>query len=87
MKLDKPGTALTGKKEANGFSVVIPGRKVEGSGTTITKRDDRISNVHAKNGPNGAHVTFVFRSKVPSYKVRLRKSYVEFFVSSPEGSK
>jgi len=87
MKLDKPGSAIKGKSEASGFSVVIPGRKVEGSGAAIIKRDDRIANVHAKNGPSGAQVSFVFRSKVPSYKVRLRKSYVEFFVSSPDGAK
>jgi len=87
MKLDRPGTAISGKKEATGFSVVIPGRKVEGSGTSIEKRDDRIATVRTKNGPTGAHVTFVFRSKIPSYKVRLRKSYVEFFVSSPDGAK
>jgi hypothetical protein len=87
MKLDKPGAALDGKKEASGFTVVVPGRKVEGSGTSISKRDDRISEVRTKNGPGGAHVTFIFRSKVPGYKVRLKKNYVEFFISSPDGAK
>ena len=38
-------------------------------------------------GPTGARVTFVFRSKIPTYKVRLRKSYVEFFISSPDNAK
>jgi hypothetical protein len=87
MKLDRPGIALSGKHEASGFAVDIPGRKVEGSGTAITKRDDRIADVHIKNGPTGAHVAFVFRSKVPSYKIRFRKSYIEFFVSSPDSAK
>ena len=87
LKLDRPGTAIEGKKEAGGFSFVIPGRKVEGGGLAITKRDDRISDVRTKNGPTGAHVTFVFRSKIPGYKVRLRKSYVEILVSSPDNAK
>lgn len=83
LKLDEPGAALKGTKQASGFTVVIPKRKVLDSGTPITKRDDRISNVRIKNAPDGAHVSFVFRSKVPTFKVRLRKGYVEFFVSSP----
>jgi hypothetical protein len=87
LKLDKPGTAIHGKSEASGFSVVIPGRKVEGSGTAITKRDDRIATVRTKNGGPGAQITFVFRGKVPGYKIRLRKSNVEIFVCSPDGAK
>jgi hypothetical protein len=84
LKLDKPGADIEGKKEEAGFSITIPGRKVIDGGSLITKRDDRIADVRTKNGPNGAHVTFVFRSKVPGYKVRLRKNYVEFLISSPE---
>jgi hypothetical protein len=87
LKLDHPGTAIEGKKESTGFSVVLPGRKVTDSAAAISKRDDRIADVRTKNGPNGAKITFVFRSKVPGYKVRLRKSYVEFFISSPDGAK
>lgn len=83
LKLDEPGAALKGTKQARGFTVVIPHRKVLDSGSSVTKRDDRISEVRTKNGPDGAHVTFTFRSKVPTFKVRLRKSYVEFFVSAP----
>lgn len=83
LKLDEPGAALKGTKQAKGFTVVIPHRKVVDGGTSITKRDDRIAEVRTKNGPEGAHVTFAFRSKVPTFKVRLRKSYVEFFISSP----
>lgn len=87
LKLDHPGTAIEGKKESTGFSVVLPGRKVTDSPAAIAKRDDRIADVRAKNGPGGAKITFVFRSKIPGYKVRLRKSYVEFFISSPDGAK
>ena len=87
LKLDKPGTAIQGKKEAAGFTVFVPGRKIEGGGTSISKRDDRISEVRTKNGPTGAQVTFIFRSKIPGYKVRLRKSSIEFFISSPDSAK
>jgi hypothetical protein len=88
LKLDEPGSALEGTKTASGFSVVVPSRKVTESGTAITKRDDRIADVKIKNGAGGTKITFVFRgNKVPGYKVRLKKSYVEFFVSSPDGAK
>jgi hypothetical protein len=87
MKLDRPGIGLDGKKEMGGFSVELPGRRVLEGGSAIPKRDDRIAEVRTKNGPNGARVTFVFRSKIPTYKVRLRKNYVEFFISSPESTK
>jgi hypothetical protein len=86
LKLDKPGAALDGRSQGSGFTVTVPGRKVESGGSAITKRDDRISEVKTKNGPMGAVVTFVFRSKVPGYKVRLRKNYVEVFVSSPDST-
>jgi hypothetical protein len=84
LKLDKPGAALQGTKSSSGFTVVIPNRKVMDGGTSIVKRDDRIADVKIKNTDAGARITFVFRgSKVPAYKVRLRHSSVEFFVSSP----
>ncbi|HEX4340413.1 MAG TPA: PilZ domain-containing protein [Polyangiaceae bacterium] len=87
IKLDRPGIALEGKKEMGGFSVELPGRRVVDGGSSIPKRDDRIAEVRTKNGPTGARVTFVFRSKIPTYKVRLRKNYVEFFISSPDNVK
>ena len=87
IKLDRPGIGLEGKKEAGGFSVDLPGRRVLDGGSSIPKRDDRIAEVRTKNGPTGARVTFVFRSKIPTYKVRLRKNYVEFFISSPDSVK
>jgi hypothetical protein len=87
IKLDRPGIGLDGKKEMGGFSIDLPGRRVLEGGSAIPKRDDRIAEVRTKNGPNGAHVTFIFRSKIPTYKVRLRKNYVEFFISSPDNAK
>jgi hypothetical protein len=84
LKLDKPGAALQGTKQGNGFTVVIPNRKVTDSGTAIVKRDDRIADVKITNSDTGAKIKFTFRgSKVPAYKVRLRHSSIEFFVSSP----
>jgi hypothetical protein len=84
LKLDKPGAALQGTKQGNGFTVVIPNRKVTDSGTTIVKRDDRIADVKITNGDTGAKIKFTFRgSKVPAYKVRLRHSAIEFFISAP----
>jgi len=87
MKLDRPGIGLVGKKEMGGFSVELPGRRLVEGGAAITKRDDRIAEVRTKNGPTAGRVTFVFRSKIPTYKVRLRKNYVEFFISSPDNVK
>jgi hypothetical protein len=84
IKLDRPGIGLVGKKEMGGFSVELPGRRLLEGGAAIPKRDDRIAEVRTKNGPTAARVTFVFRSKIPTYKVRLRKNYVEFFISSPD---
>jgi hypothetical protein len=56
------------------------------SGKGISKRDDRIVKVDAENTPEGAVVTFRFRKQIPAYKVRLRKDFVEFFVSAPEAN-
>jgi hypothetical protein len=84
LKLDKPGAALQGTKQGNGFTVVIPNRKVTDSGTIIVKRDDRIADVKITNADGAAKIKFTFRgSKVPAYKVRLRHSAVEFFISAP----
>jgi hypothetical protein len=84
LKLDKPGAALQGTKQGNGFTVVIPNRKVTESGTGIVKRDDRIADVKITNSDAGAKIRVTFRgSKVPAYKVRLRHSSVEFFISAP----
>jgi hypothetical protein len=83
LRLDGPGTALSGTKKPTGFSVLIPGRKVMESGHAIAKRDDRITDVRVANTPAGGTVSFRFRKEIPSYKVRLRKDYVEFFINSP----
>lgn len=51
------------------------------SGTAIARRDPRIAKVSTKNGSDGTRISFRFRSGIPGYKVRLRKDYVEFFIS------
>lgn len=84
LRLDKPGTALKGFAKSNGFSVLIPGRKVIDNPKSIQKRDDRIAAVKADVTPDGAVVNFRFRGSVPAYKVRLKGDTVEFFISQPE---
>jgi hypothetical protein len=86
LRLDGAAATLKGTQKPTGFSVLIPGRKVMESGKGISKRDDRIVKVDAENTPEGAVVTFRFRKQIPAYKVRLRKDFVEFFVSAPEAN-
>jgi PilZ domain-containing protein len=81
LRLDQPGVSLRGERTPTGFDVIIPGRKVMESGTAIARRDPRIAKVSTKNGSDGTHISFRFRSGIPGYKVRLRKDYVEFFIS------
>lgn len=85
IRLDGPGAQLAGAMEATGFTVVIPGRKAMEEGRSIEKRDKRIAQVKASNTDRGASITFRFRGSVPAYRVRLRKDFVEFFISAPEG--
>lgn len=82
LRLDQPGQGLRGERTPTGFDVVIPGRKAMESGTSISRRDERISRVVTRNGPEGARVSFRFRGPIPAYKVRLRKDFIEFFISS-----
>ncbi len=82
LRLDQPGQGLRGERTPTGFDVVIPGRKAMESGTAISRRDDRISRVVTRNGPEGARISFRFRGTIPAYKVRLRKDFIEFFISS-----
>jgi hypothetical protein len=85
IRLDGPGGQIAGAVEATGFTVVIPGRKAMEEGRAIEKRDKRIAQVKASNTDRGASITFKFRGSVPAYRVRLRKDFVEFFISAPEG--
>lgn len=85
IRLDGPGAQLAGAMEATGFTVVIPGRKAMEEGRSIEKRDKRIAQVKTSNTDRGASITFRFRGPVPAYRVRLRKDFVEFFISAPEG--
>jgi hypothetical protein len=83
LRLDAAGAALSGRIDATGFTVVVPGRKVMESGRAIQRRDERIAQVKTSNTATGAQVTFVFRDKVPAYRVRLRKDFAEFLISAP----
>jgi PilZ domain-containing protein len=82
LRLDRPAEGLRGERTPTGFEVVIPGRKTLESGSAIARRDPRFAKVSTRNGPDGAHVAFRFRSSVPGYKVRLRKEYLEIFISA-----
>jgi hypothetical protein len=82
LRLDQPGGNLRGERTAMGFDVIIEGRKTMESAVGIAQRDDRIAKVLTRNGSDGARVSFRFRRAVPGYKVRLRKDFVEFFISS-----
>jgi hypothetical protein len=83
LRLDQPGASLRGERTPTGFDVIIPGRKTMESGAAISSRDDRIAKVRTQNGADGTRVSFRFRGSIPPYKVRLRKDFVEFFISSP----
>jgi hypothetical protein len=84
IRLDAAGASLSGAVNSDGFTVVVPGRKVMESGKAIQKRDKRIVAVQSDNeGPN-AKVRFEFRGPVPAYRVRLRQDFIEFLISAPE---
>jgi PilZ domain-containing protein len=82
LRLDQPAEGVRGERTPTGFEVVVPGRKTLESGSAIARRDPRFAKVSTRNGPDGAHVSFRFRSAVPGYKVRLRKDYLEIFISA-----
>lgn len=86
LRLDGPAGALQGAAEPTGFTVMVPGRKVMEAAAGIAKRDDRIARVRANNTAAGAQVSFRFKDGIPSYRVRLRRDYIEFLVSAPEKS-
>jgi hypothetical protein len=87
LRLDAAGAALAGTATSTGFSVNLAGRKVMESAAAIQRRDRRIARVKIKNSGTGAAVSFVFRGEVPSYRVRLRKDFVEFLISAPDKSR
>jgi len=84
IRLDGAGASLSGAINSDGFTVVVPGRKVMESGKAIAKRDKRIVAVQSDNEGPGAKVRFEFRGPVPAYRVRLRQDFVEFLISAPE---
>jgi predicted RNA-binding protein with TRAM domain len=83
LHLDKAGKSIQGAVTATGFTVVIPGVKVMESPKAIMDRDSRIAHVKTKNGTSGAEINFQFKDGIPGYRVRLKKDYVEFLISSP----
>jgi hypothetical protein len=85
IRLDSAGAQLAGAIESTGFTIVVPGRKAMESGRNIEKRDKRIAQVKASNTDRGASISFKFRGKVPAYRVRLNKDFIEFLISAPEG--
>jgi hypothetical protein len=84
LRLDAPGTELRGVAEANGFTVLIPGRKLMEKGTAIARRDSRIARIRTTNTPGGAQIHLTFKENAPAYRVRLRRDQVELFISAPE---
>lgn len=82
LRLDKAGTKIQGAVNATGFTVMLPGVKVMESPDGIKERDSRIARVKTQNGTNGAEISFQFKDGIPGYKVRLKKDYVEFLISS-----
>lgn len=83
LRLDGPGAKLSGTVDTTGFTVVVPERKVMEAPGGIVKRDPRIARIRAVNTPNGAQISFRFKDSVPTYRVRLRRDYVEFLISEP----
>ncbi len=84
LRLDKPGSAIQGAVGPTGFTIVVPKRKAMEKGKGIAKRDKRIAKFRAVNTPQGAQISFKFKNGVPGYRVRLRKDFVEFLISSPK---
>jgi hypothetical protein len=82
VRLDGPGSKLVGTQEPTGFNVLVPTRKLMESPNAIAKRDERIARVRSNNGDAGAQLSFRFKDEVPSYRVRLRKDYVEVLISA-----
>lgn len=88
LRLDAAGAKIAGNMEPTGFTVVIPERKVMETGAAIAKRDPRIARVRTNNVAGGAQISFRFKDGVPSYRVRLRRDYVEFLISeTPKDAK
>jgi hypothetical protein len=81
LRLDDVGGTLRGERTATGFEISIQGRRVLDSGTSITRRDPRVSKVSTHNSSQGTRVSFRFRETIPAYRVRLRKDVLEILIS------
>jgi len=84
LRLDAPGGKLQGALLPTGFTVLVPNHKVMEQGTSIAKRDNRISSVRTSNRTEGAEVSFRFRDSIPAYRVRLRRDYMEILIGEGE---
>jgi len=69
LKTDGDVTMLHGARSATGFTISVPGRRVEG-GSSLAHRDSRIASVKVLNGSKGGEVSFQFKDGVPPYLVR-----------------
>jgi hypothetical protein len=87
LRLDGPGAEIRGESDASGFTVLIPGRKVMEKAAGLPKRDSRIVRARANNTPGGAQIRLEFKDGVPSYRVRLRRDFVEVLISAPADKK
>jgi hypothetical protein len=81
IKLDEAGSALKGTNQSQGFSVIVPGRKAMESPKGFVSKDPRFSKISAQNTSDGVKITWTFKSEVPAYRVRLRKTNVEVLIS------
>jgi hypothetical protein len=81
IKLDEAGSALKGTNQSQGFSVIVPGRKAMESPKGFVSKDPRFAKISAQNTSEGVKISWTFKSDVPAYRVRLRKTNVEILIS------
>ena len=86
MRLSAPGQALKGERLPNGFAIIVPDRKLMESGAGISRRDSRLRQVKVSRVGSSSKVSFRFRGRVPAYRVRLRKEFLEILISAPDAS-
>ena len=85
MKTDGEITTLHGARTATGFTITVPGRRVEG-GSSLAGRDSRIASVKVLNGSKGGEVSFQFKDGVPPYFVRAKGHDVQIALGrAPDG--
>jgi PilZ domain len=91
IKMDGAIGRIQGAAQPTGFTVVIPGRKAQTSGTALQKQDKRFSQVKLSNDGQGLELNVAFKDGVPPYLVRANKDVLEVVLgkgggeSEPEG--